>query len=453
MPVSIPVALDTDRLERVRTFTLDNADVGLRELIAVREITQAFLTAPSPSDVYQFALDRVSPLVGATLACVYLIEEGSDVMRLHAAHNWPERYTPFLGEMRVRLGAGPSGTAATDRRVVEVADVFADESGEEWREVATELAFKSLVALPLQTGNSVLGAVTFYFPRSGAMSAEVHGLLRVVADQMAATAEKARLIDDLSRTNGALQSANTELERQYVAVLEARRLQDEFLSNVSHELRTPLTAVLGYLALMEEGLAGPVTPEQQHTLTQVKASSEKLLDLIGDLLDLTSLKRGELSIVVTSFNPRDALNDALACTNGRHDAVVLVVEPAPVTPLMTSDRRKVTRLASALLSNAFKFTESGEVRVYLGADGDHLVLRVSDTGVGISPEAQSFVFDEFRQEDGSATRRYGGSGLGLAIARRLARVLGGEITLSSERGKGSTFMARLPLVYGAPAAT
>jgi signal transduction histidine kinase len=270
---------------------------------------------------------------------------------------------------------------------------------------------------------------------------------------MAATAEKARLIDDLKRTNGALQNTNAELEKQYVAVLEARRLQDEFLSNVSHELRTPLTAVLGYLALMEEGLAGPVTQEQQHTLSQVKSSSEKLLDLIGDLLDLTSLKRGELRVNVTTFNPREALNDALACTNGRSDAVVLVVEPASAMPLMTSDQRKVTRLASALLSNAFKFTERGEVRVYLGAEGNHLILRVSDTGVGISQEAQSFVFDEFRQEDGSPTRRYGGSGLGLAIARRLARVLGGEITLSSERGQGSTFMARLPLVFGATTAT
>lgn len=451
--MSIPVVLDADRQERVRTFSLENADPGLRELIAVREITQAFLTAPRPGDVYQFALDRVSPLVGATLACVYLIDEGTDVMRLRAAYNWPERYTPFLGEMRVRLNAGPSGTAAAERRVVEVADVFADESGVEWREVATELAFRSLVALPLQTRNAMLGAVTFYFTRSGAMSAESLGLLRVVANQMAATAEKARLIDDLSRANGALQQTNAELEKQYVAVLEARRLQDEFLANVSHELRTPLTAVMGYLALIDEGLAGPVTPEQRETLSQVKSASEKLLGLVGDLLDLTSLKRGELSVNVTTFDPREALREALACTEGRRSGVALVVEPAASVPLMTSDRRKLTRLASALLSNAFKFTERGEVRVSLGAEGDHLILRISDTGVGISEEAQQYVFDEFRQEDGSATRRFGGSGLGLAIARRLARVLGGEITLSSQRGKGSSFQAQIPLVYGATSAT
>jgi signal transduction histidine kinase len=448
LPVITPIALGAERSERVRTFSLENADPGLRELIAIREITQAFLTAQRPRDVYQFALDRVSPLVGAAFACVYLIDDDTgELMHLQAVHNWPERYASFLGEMRVRVGSGPSGTAASERRAVEVPDIFADPTLTDWQEVATELGFQSLVALPLQTGHGVLGAITFYFAKTGGTTVESRSLMRVVADQMAATAEKARLIDDLSRMNGALQHTNAELERQYVAVLEARRLQDEFLSNVSHELRTPLTAVLGYLSLIEEGLAGPVTPEQQDTLSQVKGSSEKLLEIIGDLLDLTSLKRGGLSVDIAEFDPRDALRDALACATGRRDAVVLVIEDTPVLPLMRSDKRKVTRLVTALIGNAFKFTERGEVRVSIVTRGDRLVYRIADTGVGISTEAQRFVFDEFRQEDGSATRRFGGSGLGLAIARRLARVLGGEITLSSERGKGSTFQAELPLVY------
>jgi signal transduction histidine kinase len=448
---SFSTGIDRPLADRARAAAPSpgSTDAGLRELIAVREIAQAFLTADRPRDVYQFALDRVSPLVGATFACVYLVDAGSELMRLQAVYNWPEKYAGFLGDMRVRLGFGPSGEAASERRVIEVPDLFADPSLKDWQEVAGELGFRSLVALPLQTAAGVLGTVTFYFAASGSVSAEARGLLRVVADQMAATAEKARLIDDLQETNVALQSTNAELEKQYVAVLEARRLQDEFLSNVSHELRTPLTAVLGYLSLMEEGLAGPVTPEQQHTLLQVKGSSEKLLELIGDLLDLTSLKRGELVVQVTDFDPREPLRDALAAASGRRDPVKLVVEDAPVLPLMASDKRKVTRLIVALLNNAFKFTEKGEIRVAIEARGNSIVYRVSDTGCGISADAQRFVFDEFRQEDGSATRKYGGSGVGLAIARRLARVLGGELSLSSEQGKGSTFKAELPLVFKA----
>ena len=423
-------------------------DVGVRELMAVREIARAFLMAERPADVYQLALERVSPLVGATLACVYLKDEaGGDVMRLGAAHNWPERYSRFLGEMRVRMGHGPSGSAASQRQVIEVPDVFTDPALADWREVATELGFKSLVAIPLQTASGVHGAVTFYFATSDGATPESKSLLRVVADQMAATAEKARLIDELKQTNGALRESSAELERQYTAVVEARRLQDEFLSNVSHELRTPLTAVLGYLSLIDEGLAGPVTDEQRETLGEVKASSEKLLALIGDLLDLTSLKRSALTINAVGFDPRNAVQDALAAVGKPKDGVAFVLEPMSMPVVLVSDRAKVARLLTAILANAFKFTETGEVRVALDAHGDRFAFRLTDTGVGISDEAQRFVFDEFRQEDGSATRRYGGSGLGLAIARQLARLLGGDVSLSSARGKGSTFTVDLPLIY------
>jgi signal transduction histidine kinase len=180
----------------------------------------------------------------------------------------------------------------------------------------------------------------------------------------------------------------------------------------------------------------------------VKGASEKLLELIGDLLDLTSLKRGELAVRVGDFDPREPIRDAVASTEGRRSQVELVLEDAPATlPGMVSDRRKVTRLLGALLNNAYKFTEKGQVRIGLECQGDRVLYRVSDTGVGISGDAQEFVFEEFRQEDGSATRRYGGSGLGLAIARRLARLLGGDVSLSSQQGKGSSFTVELPLVY------
>jgi len=416
--------------------------------MAVREIVQAFLKARRPAELYQFALDRVSPIVGASFACVYVVDEGSDLMRLEAVHNWPQRYALFLRELRVKLGAGPSGEAASERRVVEVPDVYADDTLQDWQEVAQELGFRSLVALPLQTARGVIGAVTFYFAHPGGLSHDARGLLRVVADQMAASAEKAALIEELSRANEALTTANTELERQYVAILEARRLQDEFLANVSHELRTPLTAVMGYIALMEEGLAGPVTAEQQHTLTQVKGASDQLLGLISDLLELTSLKRGQLAVNVSDFDASDAVADARKACAGCRDGVVLVVEAAGPVP-MSTDRRKVTRVVAALLGNAFKFTERGEVRVAVRAQGDRVLFEVSDTGVGIAPDAQQFVFDEFRQEDGSATRRYGGSGLGLSIARRLARLLGGDVRMSSARGQGSSFVADVPSRYKA----
>jgi signal transduction histidine kinase len=334
--------------------------------------------------------------------------------------------------------------------VIEVPDVMADSSLEDWAEVAHELGFRAIVALPLQTGEGVLGAVAFYFAQAGAITAETRSLLRMVADQMAATAQKARLIEDLRRANAALLETNAELERQYGALLDARRVKDEFLANISHELRTPLTAVMGYLALMDEGLAGPVTPEQRKTIAQVKVSSEHLLELIGDLLELTTLKRGGLEAVTASFDVRDPLHDAVATTRGRADGVALRVnEPAgPVT--MVSDRRKIAKMLVALLSNAYKFTPQGEVRLSVEAVNGRAVYRVQDTGIGIPDEMQQLVFEEFRQVDGSSTRRYGGPGLGLSLARRLARLLGGEIFVQSTPGEGSTFRVELPLQYRDP---
>jgi signal transduction histidine kinase len=428
----------------------ETTESGVRELIAVREIVHAFLTADRPEEVFQFALDRVSPLVGASFACVYVVDGASELMRLAAVHNWPERFAPFLGQMRVRLGFGPSGEAAAERRVIEVPDVMADSSLEDWAEVAQELGFRAIVALPLQTGDGVLGAVAFYFQDAGTISTETRSLLRMVADQMAATAQKARLIEDLRRANAALIDTNAELERQYVALLDARRVKDEFLANISHELRTPLTAVMGYLALMEEGLAGPVTEEQRRTLGQVKTSSQHLLDLIGDLLELTTLKRGGLEISAAAFDIREPLHDAIAATRGRSDAVALRVREPEHRVLMLSDRRKIAKMLVALLSNAYKFTARGEVKVGVSALDGLAVYRVEDTGIGIPEEMQQLVFDEFRQADGSTTRRFGGSGLGLSLAQRLARVLGGEIFVESSSGAGSIFRVELPLEYRAP---
>ncbi|MBI3791073.1 MAG: GAF domain-containing sensor histidine kinase [Gemmatimonadetes bacterium] len=419
-----------------------------QELGAVREIV---LTADEPREVFQFALDRVLPLVGASFASVYLVDGASELMRLVAASNWPDAYQPWLGQMRVRVGFGPSGEAVSERRPIEIPHILADPSLEDWAEVAQEIGFRALVALPLTIGRQVLGTATFYFAEPGSPGGERRALLKVVADQLAATAEKAALVEELARTKAALADANEELEAQYVAVHEARRVKEEFLANISHELRTPLTAVLGYLAILEEGVSGPLTTEQASDLAQVRASSERLVALINNLLELTSLKQGALPVMVEEFDPREPLRDAIAMTPGRSTDVLLRVdEPEGAMPSMRSDKGKLARILAELLGNAYKFTRRGEVTVSAAVVDGRGRYVVQDTGIGIPLDAQAMVFDEFRQVDGSATRRYGGSGLGLALARRLARLLGGDIALESVEGAGTTFTLELPLEYEEP---
>jgi len=231
-------------------------------------------------------------------------------------------------------------------------------------------------------------------------------------------------------------------------VLEARRVKDEFLANMSHELRTPLTAVMGYVGLLLEGLSGPLTEGQRQDLAHVQGASGRLLDLIDNLLDLTTLKRGGLEVDETDFDPRAPLLEAVALASGRSPAVPLRVdEPTTHLAPMRSDRKKIVKILVSLLTNAYKFTASGEVRASVEVRDGRVAYRVQDTGVGIPPDAQRMVFDEFRQVDGSASRKYGGSGLGLALARRIARLLGGDIELESAVGKGSTFTVEVPLEY------
>lgn len=432
--------------ERVRPATslLDGGDFGIRELMAIREIAHAFHTAKRPEEVFQFALDRVSPLVGASFACVYAIEGESDVMKLVAVHNWPQRYAKFLRQMTVRVGTGPSGEAASEQRAIEVPDVFADPTLTDWQEIAMELGFRSFIAVPLQTADSVRGAVTFYFAAPHAIVAETRYLTRLVADQMAASADKARLIQQLEATNRALVASNEQLERQNTDLLEAKRAKDEFLANISHELRTPLTAVLGYISVMQDGLAGPMTSEQRATLQVVRDASEELLGLIGNLLELTALKRGAVEQAADEVDPRELLQDAISASIGPRPGVRFEVAAPGEMGIMQTDRRAVTRALTALLDNAFKFTRSGRVEASVEVVGDRVVYEVADTGVGIAEDHFDAVFDEFRQVDSTMTREFKGAGLGLALARRLARLVEGEITLTSAVGVGSTFRLDVP---------
>ena len=433
------------KLSLHRPTPVPTGDAAVRELMAVREIVHAFLTATRPEEVFQLALDRVSPLVGAAFASVFLTDDKSPTMRHAASWNWPERYRPFLGDMRVRIGHGPSGEAVSRRQVIAVPDVFADPALADWRDVATELGFRAIVALPLQTSDRVLGAVAFYFEGVGGFTSETGSLMRIVADQMAGTAEKAALIEELRTANTTLQQTNAQLEQQNQALLEARKIKDEFLANMSHELRTPLTAVIGYVSLMEEGLAGPITVDQESTLGQVKAASGRLLDMIQNVLELTSLRKGESEVATESIELQKLVDDAVRAAKAPPEGVTLTVTPLPDgLPVIQGDRKKIIKILVALLANAYKFS-AGEVGLFVKSQKDRVYITVRDAGVGIAATHHEVIFEEFRQIDGSATRRFGGAGLGLSLARQLARLLGGDVYVHSALGEGSAFTLELPV--------
>jgi signal transduction histidine kinase len=231
---------------------------------------------------------------------------------------------------------------------------------------------------------------------------------------------------------------------------EANRLKSEFLATMSHELRTPLNAIIGFAEIMLSGMSGPISEKQQHKISRIHLNSKRLLDLINDLLDLAKIEAGRVDLVAQAFSPRDlagtigAQMESLAEQRGLSFEVH--VDP-DLPPALVGDVSRIEQAAKNLLSNAFKFTKQGRVAMALhGNGGKSWEIIVVDTGIGIPPHALEYIFDEFRQVDGTSQRAYGGSGLGLAITRNLARIMGGDVRVSSTVGEGSTFSITLPLL-------
>lgn len=194
-------------------MTMPGGGRAQKSLVIIRDILHASLNATDSAELFQFALERVSPAVDASFASIYLVDGASEVMRLAAAYNWPERFRPVLNEVRVRMPFGPSGQAASERRVVRVEDVFADPELEDWQEVALELGFRAIVALPLVANTNVLGALTFYFSDRSRIAEEALDLMNIAADQIAAAAEKTFLAEALRRAEAALADAEADRER------------------------------------------------------------------------------------------------------------------------------------------------------------------------------------------------------------------------------------------------
>ena len=259
-----------------------------------------------------------------------------------------------------------------------------------------------------------------------------------LARDLNSTSERlATLFDDQRRLATRLRETNASLERTSEA-------KSRFLANVSHELRTPMTAILGFTDALLAGVDGPLNPDQEASLRWVQRGGQDLLGLINEILDLSKIEAGKLTLDVEPFDPRELVDTVVAQHRslaaqkgirfGWHDAGT----PAEVA----LDRQRVRQILVNLVGNALKFTEAGEVEVTsAGTDDARFHVAVRDTGPGISPELQEVIFEEFHHAEGAAA----GTGLGLPISRRLARAMGGDVTFESEPSRGSVFHLILPL--------
>ncbi len=258
--------------------------------------------------------------------------------------------------------------------------------------------------------------------------------------------------DLVSRVNDLLEKERlTVIEKEHLIrqLREASRVKAEFLATMSHELRTPLNAMIGFNELMRTGKSGALTDKQKHQLDRMHANSLRLLTLIDDVLDLSRIEAGRVEIareeVVLSDVVHKIEEQTASLIEGKAFDFLVEIDPA-LPRMILGDRDRIEQIMLNLLSNAFKFTQQGEVHLSLKpAEAGRWQFSVRDTGIGIPAHALEYIFEEFRQVDGSSRRAYGGSGLGLAISRNLSRLMNGDIKVQSTVGVGTTFTVNLPL--------
>ena len=262
-------------------------------------------------------------------------------------------------------------------------------------------------------------------------------------EEQAQTLEAQR--DDLERIGLGLSQKARELE-------QASQYKSDFLANMSHELRTPLNSLLILSKLLGDNSDGNLSDEQVRYARTIEASGNDLLTLINDILDLSKIEAGHIQIRAEGVSLQRVASDLRRTFEPVADQRSLAFEmdlSEDLPAVVETDRQRLEQILKNLLSNAFKFTEEGSVRLSIRPSGDDIVFAVTDTGIGISRDQQASIFEAFQQADGTISRKYGGTGLGLSISRELARLLGGAITLESEPGKGSTFTLTTPRAYDA----
>jgi signal transduction histidine kinase len=263
----------------------------------------------------------------------------------------------------------------------------------------------------------------------------------------AARRDAENLRTELEETNRGVLALYAELDAQADQLREATELKSRFLAYMSHEFRTPINAIRSIARLLIDRVDGPLTEEQQRQVEFIQQSATEFAEMVDDLLDLAKVEAGRVEISPAWFEMVDlfsALRGMFKPVLTNPDVNLVFEEPADIPRLFTDDR-KLSQILRNFISNALKFTQKGEVRVTARREGDRVTFAVSDTGIGIAPEFQRVIFEEFAQVQSPLQKRLRGTGLGLSLAKKLAELLGGSVRVESEPGQGSTFSVTIPL--------
>jgi signal transduction histidine kinase len=408
---------------------------SVEELKALGRVSQAVSSTLNLETVLTTIVVQAVQLSGTDGGGVYEYDEATQEFSLRVTHHMDEELIEAIRAAPIHLGEGALGKGAASRAPAQVPDILDEReySATRLRLILARLGYRSLLAVPLLREERIVGGLVVWRREPGKFSAEIVNLLQTFATQSVLAIENARLF--------------REIEEKGREIEEANRHKSQFLANMSHELRTPLNAILGYTEMIADHIYGEVPEKIRDILVRVQKSGRHLLDLINDVLDLSKIEAGRLTLSLNEYSMKEVVHAVCTALEPMvvEKKLALEVALSPDLPIGKGDERRITQVILNLVGNAIKFTEVGKISVQVTASDGTFRVSVSDTGPGISEADQQKIFGEFAQGDSSSTRKKGGTGLGLTIAKRIIELHRGRIWVESSLGKGSTFWFTLPI--------
>ena len=434
------ISIENVRVFRELATRTEALTRSVEEMHALGEVGRAVSSTLDMETVLQTIITHAVQLSKADAGgTIYEYDDATEVFEPRASHGLSNEAIATLRESQIRLGETTIGLCAERRIPVQIADVQLAHDNR-LRDFLLSKGIRAVLAVPLLREERIIGALAIRKTTEGEFPESIVKLLQTFAAQSVLGIENARLFKEIAAKGRQLEVAS--------------QLKSQFLANMSHELRTPLNAIIGVTEMLHEDAVDLKREEELEPLERVLRAARHLLALINDILDLSKIEAGKMDILIESFAIAPLIHDVvqtvatMAAKNGNE---VVVDCPADIGT-MRADQTRIRQALLNLASNANKFTERGTVTVRatraVRADQEWVTIAVTDTGIGLSPEQVGKLFQDFVQADATTTRKYGGTGLGLAISRRFCQMMGGDITVASELGKGSTFTITLPAEAG-----
>jgi len=430
------IAIENARLLSELRSRTDDLGRTVGELRALGEVIQAVNSTLDLQTVLTTIVTNSVRLSQTDAGAIYVFDEDAALFHLRATFGMDEALIEAIAQQQIGLSTTGIGEAAAHRAPVQRADLAADPANFV-TDILLKAGFRALLIIPLLGRDGIVGALVVRRRAPGEFLPSTIDLLQTFAAQSVVAIQNARLFQDIEEKSHELTVASQH--------------KSQFLANMSHELRTPLNAILGYTELILDEIYGTTPGKMREVLLRIESNGKHLLGLINDVLDLSKIEAGQLTLTLGDFVVKNMLQSVYVAVEplATRKNLKLKLDVPPGLPQAHGDERRLSQVVLNLVGNAIKFTDAGEVSIAAVCENDTFTISVRDTGPGIAQGDQAKIFEEFQQADNSITRKKGGTGLGLAISRRIIEMHGGRLWVDSTLGQGSTFSFTLPITADA----